>query len=93
MTNVEADGDRARVTRPDAVRVRRGAGAVVTAADRDGAVVRLRVRREDGSELEAVTVGVDGPRVGEQVAVDVDPAGVVDVPVWRGPHDSPGRRG
>jgi thiamine transport system ATP-binding protein len=83
MANVEPDGDVARVTRPDAVRVRPGRGAVVSAADRDGAVVRVRVRREDGVELEAVVVGVDVPRVGERVAVDVDPAGVVRVPVWR----------
>jgi thiamine transport system ATP-binding protein len=92
MTNVEPDGERARVTRPDAVRVRPGRGAVVAAADRDGAVVRVRVRRDDGIELEAVVVGVDVPRVGERVAVDVDPAGVLDVPLWRGPLDSPGPR-
>ena len=92
MANLEYDGGKARVTRPDAVRVRPGQGAVVAAADRDGAVVRLRVRREDGVELEAVVVGVDVPRVGDRVAVDVDPAGVVDVPVWRGPLESPGSR-
>jgi thiamine transport system ATP-binding protein len=92
MTNVEPDGERARVTRPDAVRVRPGRGAMVAAADRDGAVVRVRVRRDDGIELEAVVVGVDVPRVGERVAVDVDPAGVLDVPLWRGPLDSPGPR-
>jgi hypothetical protein len=62
---------------------------VVVAADRDGAVVRLRVRLDDGIELQTVVVGVDVPRVGERVAVDVDPAGVIDVPVWRGPLDSP----
>ena len=46
MTNVVPDGDRATVIRPEAVRVRPGRGGVVTAADRDGAVVRLRVRRD-----------------------------------------------
>jgi thiamine transport system ATP-binding protein len=84
MPNVEVDGDRARVTRPEAVRVGAGSGAEVVSADRDGAVVRLRVRRDGGSELEAVAVGIALPRVGERVAVDVDPAGVVEVPVWRG---------
>jgi len=84
MTNVVRDGDRATVIRPEAVRVRTGRGGVVTAADRDGAVVRLRVRREDGAELEAVAVGVEVPSVGDSVAVDVDPDGVVDVPLWRG---------
>jgi hypothetical protein len=33
--------------------------------------------------LEAVVVGVDVPGVGERVSVEVDPAGVVHVPVWR----------
>ncbi len=89
MTNVTRDGDRATVIRPDAVLVGPGRGALVTAARRDGAAVRLRVLREDGVELEAVAVGVDAPRVGERVTVDVDAAGVVDVPVWR-PDD---RRG
>jgi len=69
--------------RPEAVRVRPGRGGVVTAADRDGAVVRLRVRGDDGAELEAVAVGVEVPSVGDNVAVDVDPDGVVEVRVWR----------
>jgi thiamine transport system ATP-binding protein len=84
MANVEADGDGATVIRPEAVRVSHGAGAVVVAAGRDGAVVRLRVRRDDGTELEAVAASVDVPRAGARVAVDVDPGGVVRVPVWRG---------
>ena len=84
MTNVVRDGDRATVVRPEAVRVRPGDGAVVTAADRDGAVVRLRVRRGDGAELEGVAVGVDVPSVGDSVSVDVDPAGIIDVSVWQG---------
>jgi len=90
MTNVVRNGNRATVVRPEAVRVRPGDGAVVTAADRDGAVVRLRVRREDGAELEAVAVGVEVPSVGDGVAVDVDPDGVVEVPVWRSDDDGRG---
>ena len=84
MTNVVRDGDLATVIRPEAVRVRPAEGAVVVSADRDGAVVRLRVRRDDGVELEAVVVGVDVPSVGDSVAVDVDPAGIIDVSVWQG---------
>ena len=83
MTNIERDGDRATVVRPEAVRVRPGRGALVVAADRDGAVVRLRVRRDDGVELDAVAVGVAVPRVGDRVAMEVDPAGVLRLPVWR----------
>ena len=68
MRNVERDGDRATVTRPEAVRVVPGDGAVVLAAERDGAVVRLRVRRDDGTELEALAAGVEPPGTGDRVA-------------------------
>ncbi len=82
MRNVERDGSHAIVTRPEAVRLVPGDGAVVTAADRDGAVVNLRVLRDDGTELDAVTTEVGHPRPGERVAVEIDPAGVVRVPAW-----------
>ena len=81
MRNVVRDGERARVTRPEAVRVRPGSGAMVVAADRDGPVVRLRLRRDDGSELDAVLLG-DAPAPGEVVAAEIDPSGVLEVPVW-----------
>jgi hypothetical protein len=89
MANVFSDGEHATVVRPEAVGVLPGEGAVVVAADRDGPVVRLRVREDGGRELEAVVVAVDVPRVGERVAVDVDPRGVVDVALWR--PEMPGR--
>jgi thiamine transport system ATP-binding protein len=82
MGNVFADGDGARVIRPEAVHVVPGDGAVVVAADRDGPVVRLRVREDGGRELEAVVVGVDVPSVGEHVGIEIDPGGVVDVGLW-----------
>jgi hypothetical protein len=78
------DGDRATVTRPEAVRVERGQGAVVVSVDRDGPLVRLRVRRDDGAELESVTTGTEHPGQGDRVSVAVDSAGVFEVPVWRG---------
>jgi thiamine transport system ATP-binding protein len=81
MRNVERNSDRATIVRPDAVRVRPGDGATVIAADRDGGVVRLRVRRDDGIELEALSLG-DAPAVGETVSVEIDPAGVLEVPLW-----------
>lgn len=82
MRNVLRDGDRATVTRPDAVRVGPGRGATVVSADRDGPVVRLRLRRDDGVELDAVSLG-DAPQPGDAVSVEIDPAGIVEVPVWR----------
>jgi thiamine transport system ATP-binding protein len=81
MRNVERNGDHATIVRPDAVRVRPGDGATVIAADRDGAVVRLRVRRDDGVELEALSLG-EAPPVGDTVSVEIDPAGVLEVPLW-----------
>ena len=88
MRNIRRDGDRATVVRPEAVRVQPGEGATVLACDRDGAVVRVRLRRDDGVELDALAVGVGAPALGSRVSVEVDPAGVVDVPVWRGPLDT-----
>ena len=54
-------------------------GSTVLAAERRGPVVLLTVRRDDGVELEAATTGLDPPRPGDRVQVDVDEAGVVDV--------------
>jgi thiamine transport system ATP-binding protein len=80
MRNVERDGDRATVTRPEAVHVSPGEGATVVSADRDGPVVRLLARRDDGVELEAVVVGTVHPLPGDRVALEIDPDGVFDVP-------------
>jgi hypothetical protein len=55
----------------------------VIAADRDGPVLRLRVRRDDGVELDAVSLG-DAPGAGDRVSVEIDPAGVLEVAVWDG---------
>lgn len=88
MRNVLLDGDGATVTRPESVRVRPGSGATVLEADRDGPIVRLRVRRADGVELHAVFVG-DAPSPGDAVAIEIDPAGVFEVPVWRADSADP----
>jgi thiamine transport system ATP-binding protein len=82
MRNVERDGDHATVVRPEAVGVVPGDGATVLAADRDGAVVRLRVRRDDGVELDALVLGIRVPAPGDRVSVEIEPSGVVHVPVW-----------
>jgi len=87
MRNVTRDGDRATVTRPEAVRLVCGDDAEVVAAERDGPVVTVRVRRVDGTELDALAVGVDVPPIGKRVGVRIDPAGVMVVPAW---HAAPG---
>jgi thiamine transport system ATP-binding protein len=86
MRNVERRGDRAIVTRPEAIHLHPGTGAIVLAAERDGPVVRLRVRLAGGAELDAVAAGVAHPAPGDRVDVTVDSAGVVEVPVWRQPE-------
>jgi thiamine transport system ATP-binding protein len=91
MRNVERDGDRATITRPEAVHVSPGEGATVVSADRDGPLVRLLVRRDDGVELEAVVVGAEHPLPGDRVAVEIDPEGVFEVPT-AAPAQIHGRR-
>jgi thiamine transport system ATP-binding protein len=80
LANVRERYGRAVVIRPEAVRVTPGDGATVVAAERRGPLVRLRIRRDDGEELEAVTTELDHPHPGARVAVEVDPAGVVTLP-------------
>lgn len=77
MSNIREQDRRRVVIRPEAVRVERGEGAVVLSAQRRGAVVLLRVRLDDGEELEGLTVSLDHPRPAERVSVEIDPAGVV----------------
>ena len=75
-----ANVDDGRVVRPEAVTVRPavadGAGTVERAV-RAGPVVRLRVRLDDGSVLEAVVATLDHPHPGDRVDVGVDPRGIV----------------
>jgi len=88
MRNVVVTGGRAAVVRPEAVSVVSGDDAVVVSAQRDGPVVRLVVRRDDGQELEAVTTGLTHPEPGARVAVEINPGGKLEVPVWREEHVS-----
>ncbi len=84
MRNIRAQEDHSILIRPEAVTVMPGDDAIVTAADRRGATVELRIRLDDGKELEAVTTTSARPSVGDRVGVEIDPAGVVEIPTWRG---------
>jgi hypothetical protein len=42
--------------------------------------VRIRVRLDDGEELEAATTALDHLRPGERAAVRIDESGVAEVP-------------
>jgi thiamine transport system ATP-binding protein len=79
ITNVAAG----EAVRPEAVRVTAaadGGSGVVERATRVGPIVRLRVRLDDGRELEAVAAAVDHPGAGDRVDVEVDPQGIVRLP-------------
>jgi thiamine transport system ATP-binding protein len=84
MANIREDAGRTVVIRPEAVVVRSGRGGTVLSAERRGPLVRLRVRTEGGDELDAVTTALDHPQAGDDVRVEIDPAGVV---TWGNPGD------
>ena len=72
------------VVRPEAVTLRRvengrsGDGVVVSCA-RTGPTVVVRIRLDDGRELEAAVASVEHPRPGDRVEVEIDPLGVVEL--------------
>jgi thiamine transport system ATP-binding protein len=81
LANVVDEGAHATVTRAEAVSVgQSGAPATVLSVARQGSVVRLRVRLDSGRELDALTTALDHPAPGARVGVEIDPAGVIDVP-------------
>ena len=68
------------LVRPEAVGVvpaSRGGDGIVERAVRQGPTVRLSVRLDDGSRLDAVTSSLEHPKRGDRVDVHVDPAGIV----------------
>jgi ABC-type Fe3+/spermidine/putrescine transport system ATPase subunit len=73
------------VIRPEAVsfaRVVDGSRAgdgVVEHSRREGSTVRVVVRLDDGGTLVSVAAALDHPQPGDRVAVDVNPAGVVQL--------------
>ena len=81
IRNVFTENDRCVVIRPEAVRVVAGSAARVVAAERRGAVVWLRLHTEDGRELESATTATEHPVPGATVGIEIDPAGVVEVPL------------
>ena len=68
------------IIRPEAVTVSPAAGrgqGVVVSAVRTGPIVRLRVRLDEGSFLEAIDASIDHPTAGDRVDVEIDPHGIV----------------
>ena len=84
LVNVLETSNGPRLVRPEAISVslaedRRGDG-VVESAVRQGPTVRLLVRLVDGGRLDAVATALDHPRQGDRVVVEIDPAGIIDLP-------------
>jgi thiamine transport system ATP-binding protein len=72
------------VTRPEAISVRRVASGeagdgIVEGAVRHGPTVRLAIRLDNGSVLDAAVAALDHPQPGERVALEIDPAGIVQL--------------
>ena len=83
LANVDERDGRAFVTRPEAVVLRPDArgDAVVAELQRDGPLVTLRARYDDGREILSAHTGVSPPPPGTRVAVELDEAAVVEVPL------------
>jgi thiamine transport system ATP-binding protein len=87
LANVEERGPTSFVIRPEAVDFvadRHGAAVIVT-SHRDGPLVTLRARYEDGREIVSAHTGLAPPAVGTRVAVEIDGEAVVEVPTTARP--------
>lgn len=73
------------VIRPEAVSVAglvdgEPGDGVVESVVRQGPTVRLLVRLNEGGTLDAAIASVDHPQPGDRVSVEIDPAGIVQLP-------------
>ena len=82
LANVVEDGATATVVRPEGVTFRSdpAGDAVVGGIRRDGALVTLSARYDDGREIVSAETGLAPPLPGTRVAVEIDPAAVVVIP-------------
>ena len=82
LANVDERGGTSVVTRPEGVEFRPDAGgdAVVISALRDGPVVTLRARYDDGREIVSAHTGLDPPAPGTRVATAIDRGAVIEIP-------------
>ena len=56
------------------------ANAIVVARQRDGPVVTLRARYDDGREIVSAHAGLAAPAPGTRVDVQIDHTAVIEVP-------------
>jgi len=82
LANIDERGGTSVVTRPEGVVFLPdpGGDAVLISSHRDGPVVTLRARYDDGREIVSAHAGLAPPTPGVRVAVEIDRAAVVEVP-------------
>ena len=82
LANVTDDGTGATVVQPEGVRFRAdpGGDAVVVEARREGPLVTLCARYDDGRAIVSAETGLAPPAPGTRVVVEIDPAAVVEIP-------------
>ena len=95
LTNIDERGGTSFVTRPEGVVFRSDASgdALVISSHRDGPVVTLCARYDDGREIVSAHTGLAPLTPGARVSVEIDPAAVVEVPTTiarEAPHPSAG---
>jgi thiamine transport system ATP-binding protein len=82
LENVDERGPTSLVTRPEGVVLRPSTSgdATVVATHRDGPLVKLRARYDDGREIVSAQAGLSAPAPGTRVDVEVDHTAVIEVP-------------
>jgi len=82
LLNVTENGATAIVVHPEGVRFRSDphGDAVVGELRRDGPLVTLTARYDDGREIVSAETGLTPQLPGTRVAVEIDPAAVVEIP-------------
>ncbi len=93
LANVESRGETSVATRPEGVAFRTDASgeAIVRSAHRDGPLVILRARYDDGREIVSAHIGLAPPAPGTRVRVEIDRAAVIEIPTTKAgrPRPSP----
>ena len=82
LENIDERGGTSFVTHPEGVVFRADANgeAVVISSQRNGPLVTLRARYDDGREIVSTRTALAPPAPGARVAVEIDRAAVVEVP-------------
>ena len=85
LENVEERGPTSVVTHPEGVvfQLDPAGDAVISAGRRDGPLVTLRARYDDGREIVSAHTGLTSPAPGARVRVEIDRAAVVEIPTSR----------